>query len=217
MPIYRADQQTPAASLSQSAVYNPYSTSTPATSAPSSTAPSGGWDPSKATGSVFKGFTPKYAMEGFDFAREQNTGKSAKDAFAYLSNQAPPPPINNKGALGAWFKQYIEPGMNALGHKVNRSGDDWFNFSNWQGTFDVDFGRGAGADGGALAWQVDDGSAQMANGGYTPTRTLTDPRSGQPVSTTMPVSAPVPYQQAMSSAITYRRPYNPATDDALVP
>ena len=53
-------------------------------------------------------------MEGFAFDRLQDPNKSAKDAFAYLSNQAPPPPIHDKAALGQWFTQYIQPGMDAL-------------------------------------------------------------------------------------------------------
>lgn len=103
---------------------------------------------------TFMGFTPKYAMEGFDCQREQNTGKSAKDAFAYLANQAPPPPLNDKAALGSWFTQYIQPGMNELGHKVTNVDGDKFVLENSQGKFNVDYGRGAGANGGALAWQV---------------------------------------------------------------
>ena len=116
--------------------------------------------------SVFRGFTPKHAMEGFDFAREQNTGKSAKDAFAYLANQAPPPPLHDKAALGAWFTQYIKPGMDALGHNVTDVQGDKFRFKNWQGDYWVDYGRGAGAQGGALAWQADDANAptQAAQG-----------------------------------------------------
>jgi hypothetical protein len=121
--------------------------------------------------SVFQGFTPKHAMEGFAFDREQNTGKSAKDAFAALANQAPPPPTQDKAALAQWFTQYIAPGMNDLGHKVSNVEGDKFRLDNWQGGFDVDYGRGAGADGGALAWQVDDGTAQMSNGAYTPQAT----------------------------------------------
>ena len=115
---------------------------------------------------VFRGFTPKHAMEGFDFAREQNTGKSAKDAFASLSNQAPPPPLHDKTALGAWFNQYIKPGMDALGHNVTDVQGDKFRFKNWQGDYWVDYGRGAGAQGGALAWQADDANAptQAAQG-----------------------------------------------------
>lgn len=128
----------------------------------------GATTPGPVTAQTFKGFTPKYAMEGFDFNREQNTGKSAKDAFAYLANQAPPPPIQDKAALGAWFKQYIEPGMNALGHKVTNVEGDKFGFENWQGKFNVDYGRGAGAEGGALAWQVDDPSAVLSNAAYQP-------------------------------------------------
>jgi hypothetical protein len=134
--------------------------------------------PTAPTASVFQGFTPKHAMEGFAFDREQNTGKSAKDAFAYLANQAPPPPIHDKAALGAWFKQYIEPGMNQLGHKVSSVDGDKFRYSNHEGEFDVDFGRGAGAEGGALAWQVDPGTAKMGNGVYTP---QAGPQGGQQV------------------------------------
>jgi hypothetical protein len=125
-------------------------------------------DKPKYEASVFQGFTPKHAMEGFDFNREQNTGKSAKDAFAYLSQQAPPPPIQDKAALGNWFNQYIKPGMDALGHKVTNVEGDKFGFENWQGKFNVDYGRGAGAEGGALAWQVDDPSAVLSNQAYKP-------------------------------------------------
>lgn len=103
----------------------------------------------------FQGFTPRHAMEGFDFAREQDPAKSAKDAFAYFSNQAPPPPLNDKAALGVWFKTYIQPGMQQLGHNVTDVDGDKFRFNNWQGDFWVDYGRGAGANGGALAWQAD--------------------------------------------------------------
>ncbi len=117
---------------------------------------------------TFTGFTPKHAMEGFDFQREQNTGKSAKDAFAYLANQAPPPPLNDKNALGAWFNQYIKPGMDALGHSVSDVQGDKFRFKNWQGDYWVDYGRGAGADGGALAWQAEDANGPQQQGAYQP-------------------------------------------------
>lgn len=103
----------------------------------------------------FQGFTPKHAMEGFDYGREQDVAKSAKDAFAYLSNQAPPPPLNDKNGLAVWFSTYIRPGMQELGHNVTDVDGDKFRFNNWQGDFWVDYGRGAGAPGGALAWQAD--------------------------------------------------------------
>ena len=112
--------------------------------------------------STYTGYTPKYAMEGFDFSREQNTGKSAKDAFAYLANQAPPPP-QDKAALGQWFQQYIQPGMDQLGHKVSSVTGDKFTYGNHEGTFEVDFARGADAPGGALAWQSDPINGGTAN------------------------------------------------------
>jgi len=129
---------------------------------------------------TFTGFAPKYAMEGFDTAREQDTGKSAKDAFAYLSNQAPPPPINDKAKLGAWFSQYIQPGMDALGHKVLSVDGDTFRFKNWQGEYDVDYGRGAGAEDGALAWQATDANAPPVLGANRGTSHAMPSASGVP-------------------------------------
>lgn len=94
-------------------------------------------------------------FEGFDFQRAQDPNRSAKDAFADLSRRAPVAPTHDKNALGQWFQQHIRPGMQSLGHNVTDAGGDGFRFNNWQGDFWVDFGRGAGAPGGALAWQAD--------------------------------------------------------------
>ena len=66
------------------------------------------------------------------------------------------------GIRGRWLdfqrgrlrSQYIRPGMDALGHKVTSVNGDSFNYGNHEGNFNVDFGRGAGAEGGALAWQA---------------------------------------------------------------
>lgn len=102
----------------------------------------------------YTGFNPKYAYEGFDFGREQNPQKSAKDAFAFYANQAPPPPTSDKAALGAWFSRYIKPGMEKLGHRITGVTGDQFGLSNWQGNFNIDYARGAGAPGSALTWQA---------------------------------------------------------------
>lgn len=99
--------------------------------------------------------TPKHAFEGFDFSRAQDVNKSAKDSFADLSNNAPPPPLNDKAALAQWFDQYIRPGMDSRGHKVSSVNGDSFSYGNHEGNFTVDYGRGAGAEGGALAWQAE--------------------------------------------------------------
>lgn len=104
------------------------------------------------SGDPFRGVSAKYPFEGFDFEREQNPGKSAKDAFAYLANQAPPPPFEDKAALGEWFRTHIQPGMDQLGHKVLSIAGDTFTMTNWQGTGTVDFVRGAGAPGAAFHW-----------------------------------------------------------------
>jgi hypothetical protein len=109
-----------------------------------------------------------YGYEGFDFNRAQNVEKSAKDAFAFYSSQAPPPPLQDKGALGQWFQQYIAPKMNEAGHRIDWVEGDKFQFTNWQGTFVVDFGRGAGADGASLAWQADYPGGGGGGGGAVP-------------------------------------------------
>ena len=118
----------------------------------------------------FQGFTPTHAMEGFDYGRLQDPNKSAKDAFAYFSNQAPPPPLGDKNALNVWFSTYIRPGMQKLGHNVTDVQGDKFRFNNWQGDFWVDYGRGAGAPGGALAWQADYAQGGPANQAYSHTQ-----------------------------------------------
>ena len=117
---------------------------------------SSGGDPTYG-GRVYTGFTPKQNFGGFDFTREQNTGKSAKDAFADLANTAPPAPLTDKAALAAWFKQYVEPGMNALGHKVSAVEGDKFRYANHEGDFWVDYGVNAGAPNSNLAWQAEPG------------------------------------------------------------
>ena len=116
-------------------------------------------------------------FEGFDFARPQNSGKSAKDAFAELSKASPSAPLNDKAKLGSWFSQYIQPGMDALGHKVSSVDGDKFRYANHEGTYDVDYGRGAGADGGALAWQATDANAPVI--GTHPGTSNTMPIAGQ--------------------------------------
>lgn len=94
-------------------------------------------------------------FEGFDFNRAQDVNKSAKDSFAELSKRAPDAPIQDKNALGQWFQQYIQGGMNERGHKVSSVDGDKFTYGNHEGNFTVDYGRGAGAQGGALAWQAE--------------------------------------------------------------
>ena len=103
------------------------------------------------------------AFEGFDFTRPQDIKKSAKDSFAHHSKLAGPAPIHDKAALGQWAQQHVVPGMNADGHGVSSVTGDKLRFKNWQGEYDVDFGRGAGADGGALAWQAEDVNAPQGD------------------------------------------------------
>lgn len=103
----------------------------------------------------------------FDTARLQQPGKSAKDAFVMLANQAPGPPFGDKAALAAWFNKYIKPGMDNLGHKVSSVTGDSFTYSNGEGTFTVDYAENAGAPAGSgltqrLRWGAEPGDAATA-------------------------------------------------------
>lgn len=99
---------------------------------------------------------PACVFEGFDFARPQNTQKSCKDAFASLAMNAGYMPTTKAGAE-EWFNTNIKAGLNELGHTVDWVQGDKFQFSNWQGTWVVDFVRGADGPNPALAWGAEQG------------------------------------------------------------
>jgi hypothetical protein len=105
-------------------------------------------------------------MEGFNLPREQDPSFSVKDAFAAAAQNAPePPPGEDKAALGEWFKKYAQPFIEAQGHTVNWVNGDKVNITGPQGTGTTDWYRGAGAAGGALAWQPEDGGGGGGAGG----------------------------------------------------
>lgn len=93
-------------------------------------------------------------FEGFDFGRAQDVQKSAKDAFAMLANKAGSMP-RTKAEAEQWFNSSVRAEFEALGHKVNWVQGDKFSFTNWQGTFTVDFLRGADGDNPAFSWQAE--------------------------------------------------------------
>ncbi|MBL8140574.1 MAG: hypothetical protein JNM38_05680 [Acidobacteria bacterium] len=93
-------------------------------------------------------------FEGFDLGRAQDTTKSAKDAFAMLASRTGSVP-STKTEAESWFNTNIKGEMEALGHKINWVQGDKFQFTNWQGTFTVDFVRGADGDNPALSWQAE--------------------------------------------------------------
>ena len=180
--------------------------------------------PAPSTG-PYTGFQAKHDFSAFDTAREQNPEKSAKDAFAYLANQAPPPPFHDKAALGAWFNQYIKPGMDQLGHKVTSVDGDKFGFENWQGKFNVDYGQNAGAPAGSmlqrLQWGADSAdpatAAMYAPGGSAPAYT---PKSPAPPSQTgmqptIDIARAMPQILAEIRALTNGQP-SPMDQQALM-
>lgn len=95
-------------------------------------------------------FIPKHDYSAFDTQRAQNVNASAKDAYAALSNMAPPPPFQDRAAFRAWRDKYIVPGMNALGHRVISTDDNGFTYTNYEGTFYVDDAQNLGAAAGSM-------------------------------------------------------------------
>lgn len=98
----------------------------------------------------YTGVNATHDYSAFNTGRLQDPGKSAKDAFLMVSNQAPPPPFGSKAALANWFNQYVRPGFEALGHKVSSVSEDGFTYSNHEGTFFIDFAQNAGAAPGTM-------------------------------------------------------------------
>jgi hypothetical protein len=93
-------------------------------------------------------------FEGFDFAKNADPAKSAKYAFAAAAQKAGSMPTS-KADAEVWFNQNIKGEMEKLGHQIDWVKGDRFQFSNWQGTFVVDYVRGAASTNPALAWQVE--------------------------------------------------------------
>ncbi|NBU11526.1 MAG: hypothetical protein EBS84_21395 [Proteobacteria bacterium] len=138
-------------------------------------------------GTPYSNFTTRgNDYSAFNTGRQQDPKKSAKDAFVMLSNQAPPPPFGSRSGLAAWFKQYIQPGMDALGHKVLSVGEDSFTYTNGEGTFTVDYAQNAGATPGSMlqrlqwgATPADDATrARYAGSGTTSTTGATRTGAG---------------------------------------
>lgn len=107
-----------------------------------------------------KGALRRDLFEGFNFDREQNVQKSAKDAFASLAGQFGSVPAT-KSEAESWFNQNVKAGMEALGHKVNWVQGDKFQFNNWQGTWTVDFVRGADGPNPAFTWLAEQGGPSL--------------------------------------------------------
>jgi hypothetical protein len=99
------------------------------------------------TGSALK-------FEGFDFAKGADPAKSAKYAFAAAAQKSGSMPTS-KADAETWFNSNIKGEMEKLGHQVDWVKGDRFQFTNWQGTFVVDYVRGAASSNPALAWQVE--------------------------------------------------------------
>ncbi|MDH4063974.1 MAG: hypothetical protein OEW19_06215 [Acidobacteriota bacterium] len=93
-------------------------------------------------------------FEGFDFSRAQNPEKSAKDAFAKIAREVGSMPLT-KSEAESWFNTHVKGPFEQLGHKVNWVEGDKFQFTNWQGTYTVDFVRGADGPDPALWWGAD--------------------------------------------------------------
>lgn len=139
----------------------PYST-TPPSAPPDPSAPAPGWPenvPTAPPPPISPTFTPgRHDYSAFNTGRAQDPSKSAKDAFAGLSSNAPPPPLHDRNAMRAWFEQHIAPGMNSLGHRVIRVDDNGFEYENHEGRFYVDYAQNLGAAAGTrdqrLQWNA---------------------------------------------------------------
>lgn len=111
--------------------------------------------------------TPGITFEGFDLTRAQDPQRSAKDAFAQIASSVGTTP-QTKTEAEEWFNQHIRAGMEGLGHTIDWVNGDKFQFTNWQGTYVIDFVRGADGPAPALTWLVDSTSGVPSLSGGTP-------------------------------------------------
>ncbi len=116
--------------------------------------------PSAGPQVLTRGVQNRQLFEGFNFDREQLVEKSAKDAFASLAGATGAVPAT-KAEAESWFNQHIKAGMEGLGHKVDWVKGDKFQFTNWQGSWVVDFVRGADGPNPAFTWLADPAGAQF--------------------------------------------------------
>lgn len=100
------------------------------------------------------GGASRLKFEGFDFNRHADPARSAKYAFAAAAQRAGSMPAD-KGGAESWFNAHIKAEMENLGHRIDWVKGDRFQFTNWQGTFVVEYVRGAASGNPALAWQVE--------------------------------------------------------------
>ena len=108
--------------------------------------------PAAMAGGAASGASLKF--EGFDFNKNADPAKSAKYAFAAAAQRAGAMPTS-KADAEVWFNANIKGEMEKLGHKIDWVKGDRFQFTNWQGTFVVDYLRGAASSNPALAWHVE--------------------------------------------------------------
>jgi hypothetical protein len=93
-------------------------------------------------------------FEGFDFNAVNDLSMSAKYAFASAAQRAGTMP-HTKSEAESWFNANIRGEMERLGHRINWVKGDKFQYTNWQGTFVVDFIRGADGPDPAVQWLVE--------------------------------------------------------------
>jgi hypothetical protein len=96
--------------------------------------------------------TSSIKFEGFDFSATKDPLKSAKYSFANAAKAAGTMPTS-KAEAEAWFNQNIKAKMEADGHRINWVKGDKIQVSDANGTFVVDYVRGADSGSPALAWQ----------------------------------------------------------------
>jgi len=93
-------------------------------------------------------------FEGFNFEATNDLNLSAKYAFAAAAQKSGTMPTT-KADAESWFNANVKGEMEKLGHRINWVKGDKFQFSNSQGTFVVDFVRGADGSDPAIVWQIE--------------------------------------------------------------
>ena len=112
-------------------------------------------------------------FEGFDFAKAAEPGQVGQVRLCRRSAHVGTMPASEADAE-TWFNIEIKGEMEKLGHKIDWVKGDRFQFTNWQGTFVVDYLRGAASA--TRRWPGRSSSSARARGAIAWNRASTDRR-----------------------------------------
>ena len=112
------------------------------------------------TSDAFEGRAPPRPVRGLQLRPRAERGEVGQGRLRESRQRGGRVPAT-KTEAESWFNQNVKQGMESLGHKVDWVKGDKFQFSNWQGSWVVDFVRGADGPNPRFTWLADQAGASF--------------------------------------------------------